>query len=248
MITLFITDIDGCLAHPFESPDWEIISQIRELNRQSKTDDTIPDLSICSGRPLPYVEAVAQWLDVTAPVVFESGGVYELAENRLHVDGVLDDDAKKQVDELKQWVREEILAAYPDGMIEFSKMMDAGFIHPEPETVYKAYDIIKRFVNDHYPDFEVHHTDVSVNVILSRNNKRAGIRRICSLMGITPSEVAYIGDSSGDIPGFEIVGKAYAPENAKPDVKKVADVIPETATKAVLEAYSRVIHANKGNS
>ncbi len=74
MIKLFITDLDGCIAHPFLSPDWEALSKLKELNRLSKEREEIPALTICSGRPFPYVEAIGQWLGVEAPMIFESGG------------------------------------------------------------------------------------------------------------------------------------------------------------------------------
>lgn len=244
-IKLFITDIDGCLTTPFEAPDWKTITAIRTLNEQSEQKPTIPPLSICSGRPLPYVEAVAQWLNVRKPVVFESGGVYELANNSLHLDGAFSGNDEQQIKELKQWITDEVLSRYPNGMLEFSKMMDAGFIHPDTTVVRQAFEQIKEHVGEHYPLLEVHRTDVSVNVILSHNNKRAGIQRLCDRLDISPAEVAYIGDTSGDIPGLQLVGHPFAPLNADNKVKDQAQLIERSTTEAVLEAYQIVIEENK---
>lgn len=246
MIKLFITDLDGCLSYPFEPPAWELLGSIRELNRKSLNDETIPPLSICSGRPLPYVEAVAQLLDVRVPVVFESGGMYELASNRIFQNGTFDEEAQESINTLKQWLRDVIITRFPDGMLEFTKMMDAGFVHPKAEAVKEAFPVIKKFVEERYPRFEVHRTDVSVNIILTENNKRAGIGKICHKLGIKPEEVAYIGDSGGDIPALEIVGRSFAPSNANVQVKEIVDeVISKEATRAVLEAYRRVIEMNR---
>jgi hypothetical protein len=61
MIRLFVVDLDGCISFPFVTPDWEAINVIRDLNIASKHDPSIPPITICTGRPLPYAEAVAAY-------------------------------------------------------------------------------------------------------------------------------------------------------------------------------------------
>ena len=57
--------------------------------------------------------------------------------------------------------------------------------------------------------------------------------------------MAYIGDSSGDIPGLERVGMAFAPSNADENVKEVAHfVTSRPSTDGVLEAYHWIIQHN----
>lgn len=245
MIKLFITDIDGCISTPFKTPDWDLLSQIRRLNEQSIHDMAVPSLSICSGRPFPYVEAVAQWLGIENPVVFESAGVYELSTNKMRLLPAFDEKANEQVRELKRWLQDEMVPRYPDLIIEFTKKMDAGIIHLEKEVIDDIYPQIVEYVKKNYPDFEVHKTDVSINIILGENNKRNGILELCEMMDLEPQEVAYIGDSSGDIPGLKIVGRAFAPLNASDEVKKEAEVLEAEVTDAVLMAYRNVIQENR---
>lgn len=245
MIKLFITDIDGCISTPFKAPDWELLSQIRRLNEQSKHDMAVPPLSICSGRPFPYVEAVAQWLGIDNHVVFESAGIYELATNEVRFLPAFDESAEKQVRELKKWLQKEIVPLHSNLIIEFTKRMDAGIIHPDKAVIDEIFPAIVDYVGDHYPKFEVHRTDVSINIILAENNKQNGIQNLCEILEIEPSEVAYIGDSSGDIPGLRIVGRAFAPLNASADVKKEAEIIQAEVTEAVLIAYRKIIQENR---
>ncbi|HET6527799.1 MAG TPA: HAD-IIB family hydrolase [Balneolaceae bacterium] len=245
MIKLFITDIDGCLTSPFKKPSWELLSQIRRLNEQSEVDLAIPSLSICSGRPLPYVEAVAQWLGVNHPVVFESGGIYELATNNVELSTAFDEEAERQVEQLKDWLQQNIINKYPDMILEFTKRMDAGLIHLEKGTIDDVFPLISEYVDQNYPRFEVHRTEVSINVIPTENNKESGIKKLCEMIGIEPDEAAYIGDSSGDIPGLKIVGHPFAPLNASADVKKHAQVLKAEVTEAVLMAYRKIIEANR---
>ena len=50
----------------------------------------------------------------------------------------------------------------------------------------------------------------SVNFTRSGVNKGTGLRALCGLLGVEPSEVAAVGDSFNDIPMFEVVGLPIA--------------------------------------
>jgi HAD superfamily hydrolase (TIGR01484 family) len=245
MIKLFITDLDGCLTTPFKEPDWELLSQIRRLNKQSANDMAVPPLSICSGRPMPYVEAAAQWLGIDRPVGFESAGIYQLKTNNVQFLSAFDDEAEQQVNELKGWLQDEIVPTDNGFIIEFTKRMDAGIIHLDKAVIDEVHPLIVDYVEEHHPRFEVHKTDVSINIVLKDNNKRNGIQKICELSDLDPQDVAYIGDSSGDIPGLEIVGRAFAPQNASEAVKEAAEVVEASVTDAVLMAYRDLIQNNR---
>jgi hydroxymethylpyrimidine pyrophosphatase-like HAD family hydrolase len=245
MIKLFITDLDGCISTPFKTPDWNVLSKIRRLNEQHVDDMAVPPLSICSGRPQPYVEAVAQWLGIRHPVSFESAGIFHIDKSEIEFLPVFNRKAEKQVHELKEWLKDEIIADYSGMMLEFTKRMDAGIIHAEKEVIDEAFPKITSYISDRYPLFEAHKTDVSVNVILSDNNKRNGVLTLCERFGIKPEEAAYIGDSSGDIPALEVVGRPFAPSNAADVVKDHAEVLDVEVTEAVLKAYRLIIRENR---
>lgn len=248
MIKLFITDLDGCITHPFLSPDWEAISKIKELSERSRDEEHIPALTICSGRPFPYVEAVGQWLNVDTPMVFESGGgIYDIKTNEIRWNPHFDKKAKKAVEEIKKWLTGTLIKNFKGTYPEFAKYTDAGLVNPDSSKVAIMHKEVINFVEDRYPMFEVHATDISVNIILSKANKGEGIRLLCKQLGLELSEVAYIGDSSGDIPGLDIVGKSYAPENGRTSVKNRVDKVVQKATRGVLEAYLDVIELNKAN-
>lgn len=249
MIKLFITDLDGCLAHAFTTPDWEAITKIRSYNLQSREDDSIPPLTICSGRPLPYVEALAQWLDVKHPMLFESGGgMYDFDTNTINWHPSFDDEAKMAITEIKHWLNDTIIKNYEGTIPEFTKNTDAGLINPDPGKIAHMHKEIQNYIGENYTMFEVHETDVSVNIILKRANKGEGIRYLCGELGLELNEVAYIGDSRGDIPGLEIVGKSYAPSNAKSYTKAAAQKTTSEVTQGVLEAYEDIISFNRNGS
>lgn len=246
MIKLFITDLDGCVSHPFVSPDWEAISKIKELNQRSRKEAAIPALTICSGRPFPYVEAVAQWLDVDIPMVFESGGgMYDFKTNEITWNPYFDDEAKAAVAEIKDWMNGTLIKNYKGTYPEFAKYTDVGLVNQDSSKVALMHEEILNYVPERYPMFEVHATDISVNIILKKANKGVGITLLCEMLGLDLDEVAYIGDSSGDVPGLQIVGKSFAPLNAKSFVKDTVDQVTKEATEGVLEAYHQLIEYNK---
>lgn len=246
MIRLFVLDIDGCISYPFKSPVWDNLAKIRHLNELSRQDKTIPSLSICSGRPHPYVEAVSQWLDIDHPVVFESGGgFYRVKSNSLQWHPVITEEVFKNNELLKYWVESEVIPHYPGMIREFSKKTDVGLVSSSEEDILSAFERISRYVTDNFPDYEVHHTEVSVNIIVRNCNKGEGLKYLSDITGISLSEMAYIGDSSGDISALKTVSRAFAPSNASNGVKEIAQVVRGETSDAILAAYDIIIAENR---
>lgn len=246
MIKLFVTDLDGCIAHPFVTPDWEAISRIRKLNLLSETDSGIPPLTILSGRPLPFVEAVGQWLGVRLPMVFEGGGgMYQFRNNELSWNAFFDMAARQAIVEIKEWMEKHLISRYENTIAEFTKLTDAGLINPDTEKIKRMYKQLQGHIEQHYPAFEVHFTEISINVILKDANKGSGLQNLCAELNIGLHEVAYIGDSGGDVPALKIAGKAFAPGNATAGAKEAAHYEVAEATLGVLEAYEKLIAWNK---
>jgi hydroxymethylpyrimidine pyrophosphatase-like HAD family hydrolase len=248
MIRLFVVDLDGCISHPFVTPDWEAINVIRDLNIASRYDLSIPPITICTGRPLPYAEAVAQWLCIDLPFAFESGaGLYHTQKNELNWAPQLTAERLEAIAELKHWAEKDIIPKYPGTVAEFAKRSDVGFIHPLIEMNHRIYHDVKPYVTANYPDFEVHDTDVSVNIIISDCNKGTGVGLLSDKIGIPLDQMAYIGDSSGDLPAMKRVKMSFAPSNARDVVKAFAQVIDEEATRATRFAYEELVRLNRNH-
>lgn len=246
MIKIFAVDLDGCISQPFQTPDWDAISKIRELNKLSKHNPVIPALTISTGRPLPYAEAVAQWLGVYHPIVFESGGgFYHPVTNELTWSPQLTDDVFEHIRNIRKWVTEKIVPEYPGTILEFTKHTDVGVVSPDYSEIKEIYRRVRKYVEERYNIFDIHYTEVSVNVILKSSNKGTGIKQIAEMVNISTEEMAYMGDGTNDIPALEKVKLPFAPLNAREEVKKVAKVMEVEATKAVEEAYNTIIEYNR---
>jgi HAD superfamily hydrolase (TIGR01484 family) len=240
MTKLFVVDLDGCISMPFITPHWPSISWIRELNQLSRDNPAIPELSICTGRPFPYAEAVAQWLDVRQPIIFESGGGIYFPDRQMVEFSKHFYAHEQEVAEVRKWVQHLIDTEFPQVLLEFSKHTDSGVVHNDISVISTFYDRAQAYISQNHPHFEVHHTEVSVNVILRDCNKGNGLKRLSELTGVSLDEMAYIGDSSGDISALKLVGKPFAPSNAIDAVKAVAEVTQARTSLGVLEAYQKL--------
>lgn len=247
MIQLIVTDLDGCISHPFQPPNWQAITEIKELNEQSEHNPLIPALTICTGRPYPYAEAVAQWLNVRHYVLFEAGtGVYHPKTNALLYSELITPEIQAYFDDLRVWAQNVLIPKYPNTLIEFAKKLDVGVVSPDFHVIMDVYQQMLEKTKDRPDLVEVHNTDVSVNAIYKNINKASGLKWLAELTGIGIHEMAYIGDGMNDAPALELAKLSFAPENARPEAKSAAKtVLSSDSTQAVLEAYKYCITYNR---
>lgn len=245
MIKLFVTDLDGCISYPFKTPKWKYFKKIRKLNVLSRSDEMIPPLTICTGRPYPYAEAIAQILDVRIPFIFESAAMYNWNGNIIKT--ALHDEERdlEPINQMRNWIIKDVLPSYPTAAIEYTKRMDAGIVAHEKSIIDEIHPLIIQKVEKDFPTLEIHITDVSVNVLIGGNNKLQGIKILAEHFNIDLQEIAYIGDTSGDIPALEAVGMAFCPSNATRGVKNISKNMELETSEAVLAAYQEVISINR---
>lgn len=248
MIKLFVTDLDGCISHPFKTPTWSAINSIRKLNEQGGNDSTIPPITICTGRPFPYAEAVGQWLNIRHPFVFESAGLYHWDGNRIETAIDRSEESLAPIREARDWIINDVLPNYPNAILEFTKMMDAGIVCPDESIINEIYEAALKRIPEINPDLEIHTTEISINILMPGNNKLQGLKLLGKSLNVGLDEMAYIGDTGGDAVALKEVKMPFAPSNARKVAKDVATELPFDTTEAVLEAYRRVIAYNRNQN
>ena len=73
-IEVFACDIDGCLAAAGHAAyDLAALGRMADLNALSRVSADVPALTLVTGRPHAYVDAVTQVLGIDLPVSFENG-------------------------------------------------------------------------------------------------------------------------------------------------------------------------------
>ncbi|MEM1271946.1 MAG: HAD hydrolase family protein [Bacteroidota bacterium] len=247
-VSLFVLDIDGCLATAFEPADLKGWSKLAEWNKRSVSDPAYPALAICSGRPKPYVEALAQALSLHQPAMFEMGaGAFFLHEGIERWHPLLTEDVLTQVASLREYLIRDIVPAVGVAL-DYSKRAQTGLLGPSKAAIDRAYSLVKPYTDAHHPDFDVFTTDVSIDIVYRALTKRSGMKWMSELTGISLPEIAYIGDSGGDVGALGIVGHPFAPANAIADVQAVAYTTRAPVIDGVLEAYQLGIAQNRATS
>src|SRR5215831_10472264 len=78
MIRLVVVDVDGVLSPGEAAPlDFAVLQRLAEFNDRGRHDPTYPAVTLCTGRPAPYVEVLMQAIHGRYPAVYENGaGLY----------------------------------------------------------------------------------------------------------------------------------------------------------------------------
>ncbi|MGB1238711.1 MAG: HAD hydrolase family protein [Pseudomonadales bacterium] len=245
-IAFFLVDLDGCVSEPFTSPNWSLLTQLRELSERSASDSDVPKLSICTGRPAPYTEAVGQWLNVRVPVLFESGaGMLDLATQAVAWHPALPEDALAISAQVKAYIA-ELKQRYPSIQPEVSKQIDAGFTCADKALMATLHAEFSAHIEAHFPILQVHGTDISVSALWPCANKGEGLSWFCETQGINLAQVAFIGDTSGDLPAITRAGIGFTVSNGNPENQRLADRVSEhPVTAGVIDAWHQLIDYNR---
>ncbi len=238
-IRLFVTDIDGCLSEPYRPYRLDRIAVLKELlPTQVRPQDGAPPLTVCSGRSFPYVEAVTQMLGTACPVIFEAGGgMFDPVAGRWTWHPDFTDEVSRQVEEIRRWLDTDIRPGTSMD-IDHAKVTQASLAGPIAREVNDAIPGVVARVQRDYPDMIVAHTHISIDVVPKVLNKAGGMRWLADVRKISLEEIAFIGDTNGDLPALEIVGYAFAPANATEPVREVAHITTRGAViDGVIEAY-----------
>ena len=238
MIKLFVSDIDGCLAMPYEPFR---VDRIQTLIQRIHGDGS-PAFSLCSGRAYAYVEAMTQLLGLQVPTLFESGaGMFDVRTGQSRIHPSFTPAIRRDTRDIREFM-ESVIGRYPGLSMDLAKLTQGAAVGLEEHGLYDALAEIKEFVDREFPHFNTFHTHISIDVVPSVLTKAEGIAWLADEMGVTMDEVAFIGDTNGDLPALEIVGRSFAPANGQDAVKARVDHASELKDiDAVIEAWDLIV-------
>lgn len=242
-IRVFACDIDGCLAAPGHAAyDLERLHAIAELNRASATDPTVPVLTLVTGRPHPYIDAVMQVLDVRLPASFENGA--GLATRHPYRAWLLP-EAIAGRDALRRMI--EVVEARDDVFLQMGKVASLSvFPYDRARPLQELVDLLRRLVADHGLPLDIDPSTDCVNVLSPGVDKAVGFRALCAAVGVEADAVAGIGDSVGDLPWLRLCGVSVAPLVSADAVRAevtLATGLPDV--EAALATYRALAAANR---
>jgi hydroxymethylpyrimidine pyrophosphatase-like HAD family hydrolase len=242
-IRVFACDIDGCLAAIDHAPyDLPRLLQVAAYSRASASDPTIPALTLVTGRPHSYVDALMQALDIRLPVSFENGaGLATLHPYRAWLAPAVGD----RLGAVREM--ERIIEAREGLFVQLGKSASLSVFPTDAQRpVASICSELEEILRDQPLDFEIDPSTGCVNLLLPGVDKGSGFIDLCEAMKVPTKAVAGIGDAVGDAPWLARCGLSFAPRNATEDLRAAVDVALDAPDiEATLQAYEALIAANR---
>lgn len=242
-IRVFACDIDGCLAAAGHADyDLEAFARLADLSRSSTSDPAVPALTLVTGRPHAYVDALSQALAITLPMSFENGvGLATRHPYRYWLDPRAE-EGRGPLRRFAEAVESTDHLTLQPGKVASLSVFPRQADRDLSDLAAELAEMLERLGLE----LEIDPSTDCVNVLVPGVSKLTGFAWLCNEIGVMPEQVAGIGDSVGDAPWLEVCGVSFAPANAVEEVKAVvtqASAQPDVA--AVVEAYEALAAANR---
>lgn len=220
-----VCDIDGCLGPESTDPmDITGLEWIRNWN-MGAVEEGLPRLTLCSGRPLPFVEAVCRVIcNTSLPAICENGvWLFDPASNGFLRDPAITSAEIRAVHEASEWIETDF---GPRGVvIQPGKAASISLWHPDVQYLRElAPRLVARFSREGWP-FRVSMTVAWINCDLTKVSKGTGLQRFAERTGLQKHRMIGIGDSASDLVMKEHVRAFACPANAAAEVKAASDLI-----------------------
>ncbi len=234
---MVICDVDGCLAPESAAPMHVAgLAGIAEHNQRAIEQRDRPVLTLCTGRPQPFVEALCRLLHTSVvPCVAENGvWLYQPGSNEYLMDPSITAEHLEAVHDASRLLAEKYrrhgVSQQP------GKVASVTLYHPDPEYLRSiAPEVEEELTRRDWP-FRVSMTWFYINCDLKHISKATGIARLMERTGIDAHRTAGIGDTTSDVPIAEAVDLFACPANASDEIKKYAAYIsPHEEVEGVLD-------------
>lgn len=235
MIKLIVLDVDGVLCRGEGQPfDLSLLQRLASINRQARAGKPVPAVTLNTGRPSTYVEAVIQVIDGWQPALYENGaGLYYPQTYQFQATSLLtvahQTMLREIADRLEQTVVKRGQAHWQPG-----KTVCYTLLARPPLTIADFMVEVEKIVADISDQFVVTPAFLALNIYPAGINKGTGLHWLAEVTGIDPTEMIGIGDSLGDIDFLQWVGYPAAPANAADEVKAVAQYVSPYADAAAV--------------
>lgn len=244
---IVICDIDGCLSPESHAPIniWAM-TKLAEHNVQAIQEGDRPVVTLCSGRPISFVECLCRLTQNTSiPCIGENGvWLWRPTDNTFECDPAITNENLETVNEARKLLR----SLYHDkGVIQQpGKSASIALYHPDTDYLRSIKPMISEEFQKRGWPFRVSMTWLYINCDLQYVNKATAIDRLLKQTGIAPEKTAGIGDTNSDRFIADRVAWFGCPANADAEIKKRANFVsslPEID--GVLDLLSRL--ANQGH-
>lgn len=223
-----ICDIDGCLSPEGHAPmAGELLVRIAEHNRLASSNRDRPIVTLCSGRPQPFVEAMCRLIhNDRLPCVAEMGvWLFDPTSNANIIDPAITPEHLSKIDEARRWAQSEL---GPRGVtIQPGKTASVSLYHEDTASLKSLMPMLETTFRVCNWPLRVSDTWLYVNCDLAFVSKKTGIDRLIERTGLDPTRLAGIGDTMSDAAIRESVAWFGCPANAADELKPLADRVAE---------------------
>lgn len=249
-IDLIVSDIDGCLQPESNSAmDLASLARIAAWNGAAVRHRDRPMVTLCSGRPQPFAEAMCKLIgNLHVPCVAENGvWMYHPGSNAYSMDPSITSSDRAAVHEAAKWLDREF---GPRGVSQQpGKVASISLYHSDTHVLREIGPRIEREFAERGWPLRVSMTWLYINCDLRHVSKATGMQRLLETLGLSRERVAGIGDTMSDLAIRDHVGWFACPANAADEIKRHADFVAEHAeARGVVEILERIAagHARAG--
>ncbi|MEM9186521.1 MAG: HAD hydrolase family protein [Planctomycetota bacterium] len=240
-IDLVICDIDGCLAAEAGGPfDLELLGPIAAWNREAEAAGRRAPLTVCTGRPQPFAQAMCRLLhNNTTPCVAEHGvWLWDPASGESQIDPSIT-PAHLEVIHAAEALLLDRYGASGVSLLP-GKRASVTLCHADPALLQAIAPEVQQVLEERGWPLHVSMTWNYINCDLRHVSKASGVRRLFEATGVDATRSVGIGDTSSDLPVAQAAGWFGCPSNACEELKQHADYVsPWPEARGVLDILDR---------
>lgn len=247
-IRLIVADIDGCFTAGGRDPiDLDLCARIRQWNARSHDDPAIPAFCFCTGRPLPYVHAINQFVGLHMPSLAEFGCVLWEPRDQCHlIHPMFGPGERALYYQLLAEIEADLLSTDERILLEGGKFCQVTLYPRRPATMDWLAEHTASFVARWAYHYTMDYTHSVMSFLPRGIDKGTGLDWLSSVTGIPVSAMAGIGDADSDWEFLGRCGIAATPSNGRPGIKARAHWVLDGGPRDCIgELYERVIAHNK---
>ncbi|RMF83936.1 MAG: hypothetical protein D6736_20340 [Nitrospinota bacterium] len=244
-IRLVVIDIDGCLTPGEGRPlSLAVLRFLARCNRQAQQPGAdVPAVTLCTGRPAPYVELMVQAIAGFWPALYEHGaGMFDPRDYTFHPHPAMTPVGQDGYFRLKTLLTDRIVR------------QGFGYLQPGKEhsfTLYPGEGITtERLARElsccKMPGFVMQVGRREINILPCSIDKGVGVEWLATRTACPLEAMAGVGDTTGDLLFLQRVGFAAAPSNALSQVKAQVDYVsPWPDGRGVVDILKQCIIRNR---
>lgn len=258
-VRLIAVDMDGTLLDEAGQLPAEVLFVIKEVQARGQL------VTLVSGRPIIFMEPVAQALALTTAMVACNGGAlfrhkeiiasspFSMAPLRT----VLEDADRRGATVLiytaweafalreTEWIQKNrntirrfAISSFTDDAWQQMEILKIALLYHHDEAIYRHIDAQLDPLEGTYA---INRYGARLCEIMAHGvNKAGGLKQLASYLDIPLEAVLAIGDDINDIEMLKEVGIGVAVNNAAPQAKEASDYVTEASyTSGVIEAIRR---------